>query len=187
MKIRLPGAFATITGAALLLSAAASPSRSAENGASESDWASPLAAVLAPGALTPKASAGIPAAVPAGKALTGRAQMMLMKGLQLTNGAKKSQFTADAVPQLQYYGGPMLANVKIQLVYWNSDVANQDKLPGFFSAITQSAYFDWLTEYNTPAVTLGRRAPGSLHGLRAEPERTDRGRGHSDRAEQPDR
>ncbi len=154
MKMSLPGTFATLTGAVLLLSAVAAPSHAA----SDSDWASPLAAMLAPGALTPKTSAGLPAAAPAGKALTGRAQMMLMKGLQLTNGAKKSPFTVDAEPQLQYFGGPMLSNVKIQLVYWNSDVANQDKLPGFFSAITQSAYFDWLTEYNEPSYKLGRGA-----------------------------
>ncbi|MDE2237693.1 MAG: hypothetical protein KGK30_07370, partial [Elusimicrobia bacterium] len=68
---------------------------------------------------------------------------------------------ASATPALQYYGGPMLSNVKIQLVYWNKDVAYQDRLPGFYSAITQSPYFDWLLEYDTKGAAIGH---GQLTG-----------------------
>ena len=152
MRKSLPGTFATITGAVLLLSAAASPSRAADDAA----WASPLSAMMAPGALMPKTPAGPTASKPASQA--AHTQMLLMKGIQLVGGGKKASFGIEAVPQLQYYGGPMLSNVKIQVVYWNDAVANQDKLPGFFAAITQSPYFDWLKEYNTPSATLGRGA-----------------------------
>ena len=151
MKMSLTRSFATITGAVLLLSAAASPSRSAGN---ESEWASPLASMMTPGALKPKSSASKSAS----PSIMSRTQMLLMKGIQLKDGKSKSAFGALDTPQLQYFGGPMLGSVKIQLVYWNDAVANQDKLPGFFSTITQSPYFDWLKEYNAGGTNLGRGA-----------------------------
>jgi hypothetical protein len=122
-----PKSFGKILGAALL-SGVVVAAHAAEP-ASESTWYSPLAAVAQPGALTPKADA----------APQGRAKLMLTnnglqnKGLQLMRGRSKAPFGIDALPQLQYFGGPLLGNVKIQLVYWNSAVAYQDKLPGFYS------------------------------------------------------
>ena len=134
-------------GASLLAFAAVSAGAQA---ASESTWFAPMSAVAAPGAMTPKSSAAAPVAP------KFQSKMLLMKGVHLMNGHSKAPFGVQSVPQLKYYGGPMLDNVKIQLVYWNSAVAYQDQLPGFFSSITQSPYFDWLTEYNSPSVTLGR-------------------------------
>ncbi|NNN06168.1 MAG: hypothetical protein HKL90_09740 [Elusimicrobia bacterium] len=140
-------AFTAVACASLLLVAANAPVF-----ADDSDWAAPMDAVTAPGALkTTSASGPAAAAAP----VTDR-RLLLMKGLQLKNGAGKAPFGIEAAPQLQYYGGPLLGAVKIQLVFWNPAVAYQDKLPGFYSAITQSPYFDWLSEYNVPGASLGR-------------------------------
>ncbi|MDE2511556.1 MAG: hypothetical protein KGL74_10585, partial [Elusimicrobia bacterium] len=137
MKKSISYALTTFAATALLLSAAVMPALSAET----AEWYSPAASIMAPGALKPSTPAG-PSAATASPALVGHARMLLMKGIQLKNGAKKAPIGTSATPALQYYGGPMLSNVKIQLVYWNKDVANQDKLPGFFSAITNGSYFD---------------------------------------------
>ena len=67
---------------------------------------------------------------------------------------------------LQYYGGPVLSNVKVYTVFWNSQVQYQSQLNAFYTAVTNSAYFDWLNEYNTPTQTLGR---GSLIGSLVDP------------------
>ena len=67
---------------------------------------------------------------------------------------------------LQYYGGPVLSNVKVYTVFWNSQVQYQSQLNAFYTAVTNSAYFDWLNEYNTPTQTIGR---GSLIGSLVDP------------------
>ncbi|HEX4048600.1 MAG TPA: hypothetical protein VH309_12225 [Elusimicrobiota bacterium] len=163
MKTSISNTLMTVTGAALLLGAAVLPARSAESSGSE--WYSPMASVMTPGALKPATSAD-PSAAKAAPGLVGTPKMLLMKGVQLMHAATKAPVGASATPQLQYYGGPLLPNIKVQIVYWNKDVANQDKLPGFFSAITQSPYFDWLKEYNTPNYKIGR---GALLGAYTDP------------------
>ena len=146
MKIRTSRAFVAMMGAALVLGCAVSSVRAAD-----SNWYAPVAQAQAAGALKPQAVTAAPMAAP-----QGGPRLLLMKGIQLMHGKSKAHFGVQAAPQLQYFGGPLLGNVQIQLVYWNKDVMFQDKLPGFYSAITQSAYFDWLTEYNSPTTTIGR-------------------------------
>jgi hypothetical protein len=65
---------------------------------------------------------------------------------------------AASKPHLTYYGGPVLGNVKVQIVYWSdaSKVFGQGQLEQYYSDITNSAYFDWLNEYNTPTQQVGR-------------------------------
>ncbi len=139
-----PLAFTAAACAGLLLSTAAAPVFAA---GSDSDWAAPMDAVTAPAA---------PQAAPASAPPVADRRLLLMKGLQLKNGASKAPFGVEAAPQLQYFGGPLLGAVKIQLVFWTPSVAYQDKLPGFYSAITRSPYFDWLSEYNAPSTSIGR-------------------------------
>jgi hypothetical protein len=66
---------------------------------------------------------------------------------------------------LTYYGGPVIQNVNVIPVYWNSTVASalQTKMNSFYSAVTNSVYFDWLSEYNTasPAQSIGRGTRGT--------------------------
>jgi len=57
---------------------------------------------------------------------------------------------------LLYYGGPVISNVKIHVVWW-SDYVNpqtQDFVPGFYSALTNSNFMDWLDQYNTFATPV---------------------------------
>jgi hypothetical protein len=72
----------------------------------------------------------------------------------------------NATGALVYYGGPVLSNVKVFTVFWNNNVAFQSQLNSFYSAVTNSAYFDWLSEYNTPTQNIGR---GSLLGSIVDP------------------
>src|SRR5947209_2312549 len=52
---------------------------------------------------------------------------------------------------MTYFGGKVLANVKVYQVNWTSavDAAVAGALPGFYKAVTNSAYLDWLAEYDT--------------------------------------
>jgi hypothetical protein len=72
----------------------------------------------------------------------------------------------NATGALVYYGGPVLSNVKVFTVFWNNNVAFQSQLNSFYSAVTNSAYFDWLSEYDTPTQNIGR---GSLLGSLVDP------------------
>jgi hypothetical protein len=72
----------------------------------------------------------------------------------------QARAAAPAAAHLNYFGGPVLANVKVYAVYWGSNVQFQDHINAFYPAITSSAYFDWLSEYNTPTQTIGRGSFG---------------------------
>jgi hypothetical protein len=65
-----------------------------------------------------------------------------------------------AAAHLKYFGGPVIANAKIYVVYWGSQVRFQDQINAFYPAITDSAYFDWLSEYDTPTQSIGRGSFG---------------------------
>jgi hypothetical protein len=71
-----------------------------------------------------------------------------------------SPFSAPAGAHLTYYGGPVISSVKIYTVFWGSSVPNQSDLNQFYTDITKSAYFDWLSEYNTPSQTIGEGSFG---------------------------
>jgi hypothetical protein len=56
-----------------------------------------------------------------------------------------------ASPLLGYFGGPVISNAQIVLVYWNSNVSTtaQADLPAFVEGITDSTFYDTLSEYST--------------------------------------
>jgi len=56
--------------------------------------------------------------------------------------------------QMNYYGGSVLANVKLISVMWNKDVnpTTSQAIPGFSAAIVNSTYVDQMSEYNTKGV-----------------------------------
>ena len=58
--------------------------------------------------------------------------------------------------KLTYRGGPVIPNVKVVTVFWGASVPNQPDINAFFTAVTNSPYFDWLAEYNTPSQKIGR-------------------------------
>ena len=88
--------------------------------------------------------------------------LVLGSHLHLTppRGAIKKD-AAPAGAHLNYYGGPVISAVNVWVVYWGSNVAYQGQYEGFYAAVTNSAYFDWLSEYNTSTQAIGR---GSLGG-----------------------
>ncbi len=131
--------------AAALAAGAALPARADD---SARPWYADAAALLVPGAFHHAATAK------AAPSRVGQARLMRMKGVQLMNGLSKAPVGTTSAPQLQYFGGPLLGQVKVQLVYWNSQVSHQDKLPGFFSSIVKSPYFSWLKEYSTGSQTI---------------------------------
>ncbi|MDE2292267.1 MAG: hypothetical protein KGL53_09305 [Elusimicrobia bacterium] len=161
MKVR--SSIAKVVGAALALGGAASVVWAAPQAASGSEWYAPVAQAAAAGALKPLVLKGQqPASAPD---RVGTPTMFLMKGVQLMHGHAKAPISIKSDPKLAYYGGPMLGNVKVQVVYWNKDVAYQDRLPGFYSTITGSPYFDWLKEYDAGKSAVGE---GSYAGSYAD-------------------
>lgn len=75
-----------------------------------------------------------------------------------TPGSAHSNVTAQCEsPEVIYFGGPVISNVQIVVVYWNSSVnsAAQTGMPGFFQGITDSTYYDSLSEYSTNVASTG--------------------------------
>src|SRR5690349_11548442 len=65
--------------------------------------------------------------------------------MPLMNGVRKE---AAAAAHLTYRGGPVLQNVRVVTVYWqNNQFASN--LNTYYGAVTNSAYYDWLSEYDT--------------------------------------
>jgi len=59
--------------------------------------------------------------------------------------------------RLRYYGGKVIANVKVYQVNWTA--GGQRDMSAFFAAVTSSSYLDWLNEYSTNiAVQAGTHA-----------------------------
>jgi hypothetical protein len=71
--------------------------------------------------------------------------------------------SAPASAKLAYYGGPVIANVKVVTIFWGSTVNYASQLNAFYSAVTSSAHFDWLSEYNTPTQKIGRGTLGATY------------------------
>jgi hypothetical protein len=62
---------------------------------------------------------------------------------------------------MTYFGGHVLSNVKVYAVFWDATVRSDVALGmgGFYRALTNSEYLDWLTEYST---TLAAQAGSHL-------------------------
>lgn len=65
------------------------------------------------------------------------------------------QESAPAGATLTNYGGPVLKNVNVIPVYWNSNVAYQSNLNAFYAAVTNSGYYDMLAQYGIGRGTRG--------------------------------
>lgn len=81
-------------------------------------------------------------------------------------GTAPSCVDANSAPipcavNLAYFGGRVLSNVKVYAVFWTSSVspAVQSGMPGFYRALLDSEWMDWLSEYSTDIPTqAGSRA-----------------------------
>ena len=58
---------------------------------------------------------------------------------------------------LGYYGGPVVSNVQVVVVFWGSAVSSvvTNGIAGFFQNVTNSTYFDLLSEYASTVPTAG--------------------------------
>ena len=69
--------------------------------------------------------------------------------MPLHNADAKVSNSAPAGAHLQFFGGPVLKNVNIRPVYWNSATAFQSNLNSFYKAVTQSRLYDMLFQYSS--------------------------------------
>ncbi|HTD24600.1 MAG TPA: Ig-like domain-containing protein [Terriglobales bacterium] len=67
-------------------------------------------------------------------------------------------------PHLNYYGGRVISNVQVAVVFWTANVnfTTHNQIKGFYSTINNSPYIDMLSEYNTVGLTgFADGMPGS--------------------------
>ena len=66
---------------------------------------------------------------------------------------------------LTYYGGPVVQNVDVIPVYWNSKVSNQAGITAFYSAVVTGTEMTFLSQYSTttPKQTIGNGTHGTAH------------------------
>jgi hypothetical protein len=79
-------------------------------------------------------------------------------GTRPANASISASFPATCgSPHASYFGGPVISNVQIVVVYWNSNVNStaQADLPAFYQGITNSSWFDLLSEYSTNITPSG--------------------------------
>ena len=138
-------------------------------------WAALLGMVLVLGvgpAMGAASASPLPTASPSSVGATGHRPHVLPFGASGTAGPSQvphaaSMAPAASGPQLSYYGGKVLANVKVvQVIYGAGTYLAQttaDASPGvssFYQGVTASPYFDWLSEYNTTGNAAGGQ-PGT--------------------------
>jgi hypothetical protein len=70
---------------------------------------------------------------------------------------------------LTYRGGPLLQHVKVYTVFWGSGVASQAELGQYYTTVTNSAYFDWLSEYDANGMHIGRGSFAGAYTLSSPP------------------
>lgn len=62
----------------------------------------------------------------------------------------------DPHRRFTYYGGPLLQNIAVVPVFWNSNVAHQSELGTFYSAlVSPNPYFGLLAQYSTATQGIG--------------------------------
>jgi hypothetical protein len=86
--------------------------------------------------------------------------------IQFPRGRNRLAPGPNKTPHLLYYGGKVLSNVKIVLVYWGAGFGAdlQRDLPAFYQDLVTGPMFDWLTEYDTAGVkTVDGRPSSNQH------------------------
>jgi hypothetical protein len=94
----------------------------------------------------------------------GRATMRVtLSALAITAATLAWSPAARASDRAIYYGGRVISNVEVVVVFWTSgvDATTQSQIGPFLSAVTNSSYFDWLQEYDTIGLDGQDMLPGS--------------------------
>ncbi|MGZ3652064.1 MAG: hypothetical protein ACXVB9_10455 [Bdellovibrionota bacterium] len=60
---------------------------------------------------------------------------------------------------VNYYGGPVIAHVKVHAIYWGSgvDAGTQNQLKAFYTGLVSSSYIDQLAEFSTKVRSIDGR------------------------------
>jgi hypothetical protein len=63
----------------------------------------------------------------------------------------------QGIPHLDYYGGPVVSNVRVVVVFWgpNVDSTVTSQIGNFYQDIVKSTYFDLVSEYSTTIAPVG--------------------------------
>lgn len=79
----------------------------------------------------------------------------IVHGIPFQSGIQST--SARSGPHLIYYGGPVMSNVQVRLVYWgpNTNPILAANLPGFYTGVTNSSFFDMFSEYATNITPAG--------------------------------
>ncbi|MCA1828990.1 MAG: hypothetical protein LC689_18865, partial [Myxococcales bacterium] len=72
----------------------------------------------------------------------------------------------SAAATLSYYGGPVIENAKVYVVWWGpasriSPLVTNGSMADFFSGLLNSSYVDWLNEYDTALAAQGGTRAGT--------------------------
>lgn len=75
-------------------------------------------------------------------------------------GTAAGKLKRQSAQKLVYYGGPVIAKPKVVAVMWGTQVNSTTvkDIGGFYTAMLNSTYMDWLTEYNTNITSIDGRA-----------------------------
>lgn len=90
-------------------------------------------------------------------------------GILWAPGAKPKSLAVAPAPSatsgLLYYGGPVISHAKVYAVFWGDSVSaeTKSKIGPFFANILDSAYMDWLSEYDTNRNAVDGRAGTNQH------------------------
>ena len=83
-------------------------------------------------------------------------------------GVRGAASAAPAGAHLNYYGGKVIPNVAVTQVLYGSGTYTPEvqttaapSIASFYGAVTNTSYFDWLSEYNTVGVTPTGGGPSS--------------------------
>src|SRR5215468_5452332 len=68
--------------------------------------------------------------------------------LPLTTGDKTQNAITPRIAGLTYFGGPLLTNVDVHPVFWNSATKLQSNINSFYPAVVTSALYTMLAQYN---------------------------------------
>jgi hypothetical protein len=96
------------------------------------------------------------AAVEADEAIeSGTPHALALHGAPVGEAAPKAKLT--------WYGGPVIERASVVAVLWGDvDAQVSARIGDFYSALTKSSYFAWLSEYDTTSQQIGQ---GSLAGV----------------------
>src|SRR4051812_32561295 len=80
--------------------------------------------------------------------------------VDLKSSSQRLNPPAATTRTMQYFGGPVISNPKVYVVFWGNPAnisslltATTGGLADFYAGVTNSNYLDWLNEYDTNITT----------------------------------